>query len=111
MFFGVLTWIALTGIVAVYAKRTGRNPTKWFFLSLIGSPALAWLLLLALGHATPDIATHQQCTSCMEWVHPQATRCRFCSAELSSSVKRSAEHQPSHNSTPACGTSTGDFLG
>lgn len=49
MVFGALLfWLALSGIVGVAANTRGRNPIGWFFLSVLFSPILAGLLVLAL---------------------------------------------------------------
>src|SRR5258708_2899376 len=49
MVIGVLFfWLALSIIVGVAANTRGRNPVGWFFLSILFSPLLAGLLVLAL---------------------------------------------------------------
>ena len=41
-------WLALSIIVGIAANTRGRNPVSWFFLSVLLSPVIAGLLLLAL---------------------------------------------------------------
>lgn len=41
-------WLAFAVIVGVAANTRGRNPIGWFLLSVIISPLLAGLLVLAL---------------------------------------------------------------
>jgi type IV secretory pathway protease TraF len=49
MVIGVLFfWLALSVIVGVAANTRGQNPIGWFFLSILFSPILAGLLVLAL---------------------------------------------------------------
>ncbi len=41
-------WIALSGAIAVAAAARGRSSAAWFFISLIGSPLVAWAFLFAM---------------------------------------------------------------
>ena len=43
----VILWAFFAILIAVAARARGRNPAAWFFVSLILSPILALLLLIA----------------------------------------------------------------
>ena len=50
----VFCWIWISIAILLYASRIGRSGILWFFISLIFSPALSWIMLLAIGsHAQP----------------------------------------------------------
>lgn len=44
-----LFWIGVSFAAAIYAKRLNRSNVTWFFISLIFSPLLAFILLLSMG--------------------------------------------------------------
>lgn len=45
--FLVAWWITLAAVLAWLAQRRGERPVFWFLLSLVASPLLAILFLLA----------------------------------------------------------------
>jgi hypothetical protein len=53
MIWGILLWLVLCFIVAVAANTRNRGAGAWFLLSLIISPLIAVLLLLALPRREP----------------------------------------------------------
>ncbi|RUW62137.1 hypothetical protein EOA16_10255 [Mesorhizobium sp. M7A.F.Ca.US.008.03.1.1] len=88
-------------IVGIAANRRDRNGTGWFFLSLLISPILAGLLMIALGNGRPPAQyqrvqvvdagppsktfgpiIEKQCPDCAEMVKADARICRFCRHEF-----------------------------
>ncbi len=49
MFGFVLIWLIFCGIVAAIANGNGRSGVGWFFISVIVSPLLGLIIVLALG--------------------------------------------------------------
>jgi len=46
--FGLAWWIAMAAVLTWVAQRRGEKPAFWFVFSLIASPFLAVLFLMAL---------------------------------------------------------------
>ena len=90
----IVGWILLSFVVAVLASNRGRTAFGWFFLSLLISPLIAGLLLLASknldapGHAPshaaalPSPETHVKCPDCAELVLREARVCKHCGCKL-----------------------------
>jgi hypothetical protein len=49
MEFAIILWALFCVAVAILANRYRRNPVVWFLLSLILSPLVGFVLVLALG--------------------------------------------------------------
>src|SRR5262245_22211397 len=84
-------WFFLSIIVGVVAhSRRGRDGTGWFLLSLLISPLLAGLLVLALADkrvkraAIAEARESRDCPFCSERIKRSAVRCRYCGADLTS---------------------------
>jgi len=77
------TWIGFSAVVAVAANTRGRNAVAWFFLSLLISPLLAGLLVLALPRVTgEDLIRKRPCPFCAEPIRLEATICPHCRTPL-----------------------------
>ncbi len=50
----ILLWLILSFIVRAAANERGRDSTRWFILSLISSPPMAVLLLMAFPIKEPE---------------------------------------------------------
>lgn len=77
-------WVGLSIGVARVAEQRGRDKGKWFLASLLISPVLALLFLVAKPlPETPSVAEHKRipCKQCAEMIQPGAKICRFCGAE------------------------------
>jgi len=90
----VIGWVVFSVIVAIIAANRGRSGFGWFVLSLLLSPLLMGILVLALGRVggtvqaaapgqeapTPD--THVRCPDCRELVRRDAKKCKHCGITL-----------------------------
>ena len=47
--FIFMAWLTFTVAIYLYAKRLGRSGWMFVFVSLLISPLLTWVLLLAMG--------------------------------------------------------------
>ena len=47
----ILVWLVFSVIVGVAANTRGRNGARWFFISMLISPLIAGLFVLALGRS------------------------------------------------------------
>jgi len=87
-------WLLLAAGLGLLANARGRNGFGWFLLAALLSPLIAIIFLLVLPKlgdaAAPrspsgDVIserTHTRCPSCRELVRRDASKCRFCGAEL-----------------------------
>jgi hypothetical protein len=80
----VLGWFVLSIVVMILADRRGRMSVIWFFLSLVISPLLAGLLVLALPNLTEERAAAERapCPMCAEPIQRTANLCPHCRSTL-----------------------------
>jgi len=89
----VLIWFFGAIIVAIVASSKGRSGFGYFVLSVLISPLLSGILVLALPRlngasqvlvggesATPE--THVRCPDCRELVRMDAKKCKHCGIAL-----------------------------
>jgi hypothetical protein len=86
-------WIVLSVAIAVAASNRGHNGAGWFFLSLLISPVIALLFLIASRDRRLEVTIRQAgkdeegptkvCPRCAERVKRAAKVCRFCGNEFS----------------------------
>lgn len=86
----VVLWIVGAVIVGIIAGSRGRVGFGWFMLSLLFSPLLMGILVLALGRPGPVVGaisaeTHTRCLDCKEVVRRDARKCKHCGAVLTPS--------------------------
>ena len=81
----LIGWLTFAVAPAVLAARRGRTGVGWYFVSLLISPLLAFVLLLVLPNLEEDErrAMMRKCPACAELVRPEAKICRFCRHEFS----------------------------
>lgn len=79
-----LFWILFSFVVAFIAGNKGRSGFAWFFLSILISPLLTLILVLALKDLTrePNHRTHDKCPDCGEWILKEARVCKHCGCRL-----------------------------
>lgn len=85
-----LFWLGASVVVGIIASSRGRSGFGWFILSLLISPLLAVILVLALGASksaaaapdSPSPLTHVRCPDCKELVRADAVKCKHCGAAL-----------------------------
>jgi hypothetical protein len=68
-------WLFCSILVAAFASSKKRTGLGWFFLSLLISPLIAFIIVLVLG---PPRSTLKKCPNCAEEVKVEARVCRFC---------------------------------
>jgi Zn-dependent protease with chaperone function len=98
--FIVIGWIVLAAIVGALAAGRGQSGWGMFFVSLLLSPLIGFLIVLAMKDrkaeaaadkraamiaqaARPAVETDTKpCPRCAETIKTAATACRFCGVEL-----------------------------
>lgn len=78
----VFGWILWSLAVAAIASSRGRSAVLWFLLSILLSPLLTMILVLAFGSAGPNYKTHKRCPECRELILMDATKCKHCGTAL-----------------------------
>lgn len=81
----VFTWFFFALLVGIFAGSRGRGGISWFFISIIISPLLAFLLVLVMAplgeqrtRREVEAGRAKVCPQCAEEVKPAAKVCRFC---------------------------------
>jgi hypothetical protein len=89
----LIGWILFSAVVGVGAKTSGRGGGNWFLLSLLISPLLAGLFLLASPRKNTftDIAT-----LAMIEATPEGSRSRQLLAEHEAGIKATLVSRPLH---------------
>jgi hypothetical protein len=77
-------WIFLSILAGVFASSKKRSGVGWFFLSLIISPLITFIILLVAG--SPQ-NTLKKCPKCAEEIKVEAKVCRFCGFEFLNDLK------------------------
>lgn len=85
----VLLWFFLSWLVAVYAGVKGLSDIGYFFLSLLLSPVLGFVIAVVCSRANESLLRYgrlKECPHCGELVRPEAARCHYCGADLVASL-------------------------
>lgn len=78
-----LLWLVLSILVAVFANSRGRSGILYFFISIILSPLLGFLVALISGDATK-----MKCSNCGQKIDISAKVCPYCSDSKVKTQKR-----------------------
>lgn len=81
----LLAWFALAFVPAGIAGSKGRNRVAWWALGVLVLPiALLAALLIEGPPVDPHLAAGRTtlCPHCREPVRPDASRCRWCQADI-----------------------------
>lgn len=82
-----LFWFMLCLLVGYAAGQRGHSGLAYFFVSLILSPLIGFLVLLASGTSVkptpqPQDIAREPCPECGEMIAVTAKKCRFCGAQI-----------------------------
>jgi len=86
-------YFILAILVGVFASSKKRSGVGWFFLSLIISPLIGFLIVLIAGPASGSV---KKCPKCAEEVKAEAQVCRFCKYEFPQDPVKSDAPEPIH---------------
>jgi hypothetical protein len=77
----ILIWPILAIVVGVYASNKGLSGVLYFFLSLVLSPVIGFLIAAVSQGNTKVVAERtgmKKCPDCAEFIQGEALVCRFC---------------------------------
>ena len=77
----IILWIGLSIFIGWFASSKKRSGVGWFFLSLIISPLISFIILLVIGLPQGQL---KKCPKCAEDVKAEAQICRLCGFDFSS---------------------------
>jgi hypothetical protein len=87
----LVLWIIFSILVGVFASSKKRSGLAWFFLSLVLSPFITFIIVLVAGFPK---GTLKKCPKCAEEVKAEALVCRFCGFDFSTPPVLQQESTP-----------------
>lgn len=80
----MLVWIGLSVVIGYAAAQRGRSGPGWFFISILLSPLIAGIALLATGplKSPNNPKINRKCPYCAEYVSREAVKCKHCGSDL-----------------------------
>jgi len=91
-------WIFLSILVGAYASSKNRSGGGWFFLSLIISPLIAFIIVAVSGIPARYF---KKCPKCAEQVKAEAEICRFCGYDFTAKPESAPNSKSENRIEPA----------
>jgi len=82
IFFLIITWVIISLVVGYLAGQRGRDPFEFFLLSLVISPLIAFLILIALPIKNPDEQQKVKCPHCHGLIDEGVKCCMHCRRDI-----------------------------
>jgi hypothetical protein len=103
----VFFWLLCAGVVAFLAHRKGRDAVRWFFIAVLISPLIAFIILLI----APDLQKEREkveaaalrtpCPFCSEPIMKTARVCPHCRSDVSTPSPAAKAEPTVQTPTPA----------
>ena len=85
----VVLWLIFAIMVALFAKSKGHSGILYFFISVVLSPLIGFIIALVISPGVEKIeekalstGSMKKCPNCAELVKAEAKVCKHCSGEL-----------------------------